>query len=179
MKKKILRDLHQLNSDVGFSRPSLFLYAMGVMLESMVVDSASDDTADVLRDLLFFNGDVTYPLFLLDTQKYVANLIDLLSRVQQEAARTNAQFTGFLMPHPSILRGRRDVLMPMTLIAYCGGRLPTRVKCGAAPLFFGEHQTCSSCSHLICEKCGHCADGCSLVVERQATTARASRDHYQ
>ncbi len=180
-RRKLLRDLHLLNSEVGFSRPSLFLYSMGVMLESMLIDSSSDRTASVLTELLFFDGDETHPLFLLDTQRYVASLIDLLSRVREEVVRSNVRFSSFLMPHPSILRGQREGLGPMTLIAYCGGwrEVPTQVKCGAAPLFFGKHQTCASCGRLVCDDCGYCTESCSLVVERQASITKASRESFK
>lgn len=199
-KRKILRDLHQLNNEVGFSRPSLFLYSMGVMLESLLVEiellplsqinrhpgrwgrlsgyePSSNRIENTLRELLFCNEDQSRPLFLLDTQMYVANLINLLPRVRDEMVRQKVRFTGFLMPHPSILRGLREGLPPITLIAYCGGwrEVPTHIRCGAAPLYFGKHQNCPSCGRLVCDICGYCADGCSLVVERQARVAKTSR----
>lgn len=173
-KRRILSDLHLLDDQIGVSRPSLYLYVMGVMLESMLEGTSSDETAAALKDLMFCCRDSTYPLFLLDTQEYVANLVGLLSRVHEEATRKKVRFVSFAMPHPSILRGQRDDLSWMTLIAYCGGwrEVPVKIKCGASPLFFGRHYICPSCSRLICSECGYCANDCTLVTKRQADVAR-------
>ena len=150
---------------------------MGVMLESMLVEPSSNRIENTLRDLLFYNEDQSRPLFLLDTQMYVGSLIDLLSRVRDAVVRQKIRLTGFLMPHPSILRGLREGLTPITLIAYCGGwrEVPTHIRCGAAPLYFGQQQNRPSCGRLICDSCGYCANGCGLVAERQALVAKTSQ----
>jgi hypothetical protein len=180
-KRTILSDLHLLNDQIGFSRPSLFVYVMGVMLESMQEGRSADKISSMLKELIFHDGNSIYPLFLLDTEEYVANLIDLLHRAHVEAVRKKVQFVSFEMPHPLILRGQRDDLSWITLIAYCGGwqEVPVRMRCGASPLFFGKHDICQSCGRLICNECGYCSNDCALVTKRQADmVAKASRQPY-
>lgn len=171
--KTILSDLHSLNDQIGFSRPTLFVYAMGILLESLRDGVASDEVGPVLKDLFFCDSASTSPLWLLDTQGYVAGLIDLLLLAYDECAQQKIRFVGFKMPHPSILIAQREDLSWMTLMAYCGGwrQAPVRVKCGASPLVFGKHTVCPSCARLICDKCGYCSDKCDLAEARQRDVA--------
>jgi len=172
-KGNILTDLHRMDTEIGYSRPSLYLYVMGVMLESMLNERPVVELSSILRELIFPAPYTTIPLFLLDTQEYISNLIFLLSRVSEEAIRKDIRFAGFAMSHPSILRGQKVDRSWMTLMAYCGGwrTKPVRVRCGSAPLFFGNEESCPSCGNLICEHCGYCSNTCDLVHNRQEAVA--------
>ena len=164
-KRRILEDLISLRDQIGLSRPTLFVFAMGILLEAMLNDDLAEDVARTLRQLLFVNSDSKLPLGLSDTQEYISSLINILPIVQQEATRQGIRFSCFKMPHPSILRGQRQDLSWMTLLAYCGGwrEVPVRARCGASPLFFGSHESCPSCGHLVCGECGFCSTACALV----------------
>lgn len=177
-RRRILGDLHSLHDHIGFSRPGLFIYVMGLFLESIANGEQADQLDGPLRELFFIRGSTSLrPLGLEDSQNYVANLIGMLVRVQNEALRQNIKFTTFRLAHPSILRGQRDSGSWMTLLAYCGGwrEVPVRARCGATPLFFGQHEICQNCGHLICDDCGYCSHGCGLVVQRQSDVAAIQR----
>lgn len=173
-KRRILCDLYSLNEQLGFTRPALFVYVMGFLLESIANEVQADRVEGALRDLIFVEGS---PLGLEDTQGYIAKLVDVLLRVQNESIRQEIKFVAFKLTHPSILRGQRCDGLWMTLLAYCGGwRVsPVKVRCGAAPLFFGQNEVCPSCGHLVCDECGYCSQNCDLVVMRQETVARRAQ----
>lgn len=169
-KSKILTDLYFLDNEIGFSRPGLFIYVMGLFLEAIANDEQAGQLDGPLRALLFLHGSpLSRPLGLEDSQCYVANLIDMLVQVQNEVLRQNIQLTAFRLTHPSILLGQRDSGSWMTLIAYCGGwrEVPIRARCGTTPLFFGQHEICPNCGHLVCDDCGFCSHDCDLVARRQ------------
>lgn len=173
-KHRILCDLHSLSEQLGFTRPALFVYVMGFLLESIANEVQANLVEGVLRDLIFVEGS---PLGLEDTQGYIAELVDVLLRVQNESIRQKIKFVAFKLTHPSILRGQRCDGSWMTLLAYCGGWrvFPVKVKCGAAPLFFGQNEVCPSCGHLVCDECGYCSQNCDLVVKRQEAVARMAQ----
>ena len=175
---RILVDLFSLNDDIGFSRPGLFIFVMGSFLESIANGEQTGQLEVALRELLIIRGSPNpRPLGLEDSQNYVVNLIGILVEVQNEAQRQRIKFSAFKLTHPSILRGQRDSGSWMTLLAYCGGwrDAPVRARCGATPLFFGQHAVCPNCGHLICDDCGYCSHGCNLVVQRQFDVATKQR----
>ncbi len=173
----MLADIASLSLDVGIKRSSLFVYSMGVILEAMLNDDDCDAVAQTLRELIFVDKSFSHPLDLIDTQKYVVSLIDVLLSVADESRCQGIQFIAFQMSHPAILRGQRNNGSWMTLVAYCGGWIEDqlRVKCGSSPLFFGSHEVCPACSKLICNTCGHCESSCSLVAQRQSKLRQQGR----
>ena len=43
-----------------------------------------------------------------------------------------------------------------TILAYCGGFVDRKGKCGNSLLIIGENESCPECGKSICEKCNHC-----------------------
>jgi hypothetical protein len=168
-----------LNDQIGLTRPSLFILAMGTYLESMVSETANGGLEGLLRDLLFIPGapHSATILGLDDPQYFVGKLISTLGRVQQEAINQGLRFVAFKLTHPSILRGQLAPGHWMTLLAYCGGwrEVPVRARCGKTPLFFGQHEVCPECGHLVCDECGYCSYNCALVSVRQQAIVTAHR----
>lgn len=166
---EMLADIASLSCNVGLKRSSLFVYSMGLLLEAMFTGDDCEDVAETLKELIFVDRQFSSPLDLIDTQKYVVSLIDVLLSVSDESKCQGIQFTAFQMSHPAILRGQRENGSWMTLVAYCGGWIDDqlRVKCGSSPLFFGSHQVCPACSKLVCNACGHCESSCGLLRQRQ------------
>jgi hypothetical protein len=178
-KGKILSDLHSLDDEIGFSRPGLFIYVMGLFLEAIANGEQAGQLEGPLKALLFLHGSpLSRPLGLEDSQSYVANLIDMLVQVEKEVCRQNLKLIGFRLTHPLILLGQRDAGSWMTLIAYCGGwrQVPVPARCGASPLFFGQHEVCPSCGRLVCDDCGFCSRGCDWVARRQHDVAARQRN---
>jgi hypothetical protein len=176
----VLRDLAALDDGVGIRRYSVYLYSMGFLLEAMLDESDGGLAFDALQDIIFTGSTQTKPLGLIDAQAYVSSLVRMLKEVHAEAKRKQLKFKAFQMPHPGILKGQLQDGYWMTLIAYCGGWIeePFKVKCGASPLFFGEHENCPACGRLVCSACGFCSEGCDLYYQRKAKLAHVREEHY-
>lgn len=159
----VLRDLAALGDGVGIRRSSVYLYSMGFLLEAMLDESDGSLAFHALEDIIFTGSKETKPLGLIDALAYVSSLVNMLRKVHEEAKRQQLKFKAFQMPHPRILKGQLRDGYWMTLIAYCGGWIeePHKVKCGASPLFFGEHENCPACGRLVCSACGFCSEGCN------------------
>lgn len=172
-KQAILNDLYDLRENVGYSRPALFVYSMAYILEAIAQKNLWHDSALILNRMIFIvdhkQSDGPSPLGLADPLRYVASLFRVFEQVFEKIQEDGIEFSGFKLQHPSILKGKAISGEWVTLLAYCGGwrELPFKVKCGNTPLYFGMHETCISCGHLICDKCGYCAVDCELLNARQ------------
>lgn len=178
----VLKDLQLLDEAFGISRPSLFIFVMGLFLESIAKCKKPTQLEGALKRLLLISSDgEKWPLGLEDPQRYVFRLIECLAEIEEETFRRSYRFTAFRMSHPLILRGCREDGLWMSLIAYCGGwrRYPVDVRCGAAPLFFGRHLVCPGCGFLICEDCGFCSQKCERVDARQKTVAMEQKSEVE
>lgn len=176
---QVLNDLVDLDNTVGIKRSSVYVYSMGLLLEAILSKHDSMATFEALERIIFVDGESQSPLGLIDTKKYVRNLVRMLADVQAEAQKQNLRFQAFRMPHPAILKGLLFDGKWKSLIAYCGGWLerPFKVKCGASPLFFGKHDTCPECGRLVCDACGFCSETCSLSQRRKARLGNSREEH--
>ena len=178
-KQEILNDLYDLREKVGYSRPALFVYSMAYILEAIMQNKPWDDTVLILYRMIFAvdqqqNIDPS-PLGLADPLRYVASLFMAFEQVFEKIQEDGIKFSSFKLQHPSILKGKTLSGDWVTLLAYCGGwrELPFKVKCGNTPLYLGRHETCLSCGHLICDKCGYCAVDCELLDGRRKAIAQS------
>lgn len=182
--RSVAADVHDLSTNVGLSRPSLYLYAMGTLVKSIQEHTATGRAEETLRRALFGLVDLTYstrPLGLEDPQGYVRGIIEALSEVKRAVLASTLRFTAFRLTHPEILRGCTTDGSWLTLLAYCGGwrQEPMRVKCGSSPLIFGPNKPCPTCGYLACNDCGYCSHECARGAERQQRVAAAVRARTQ
>lgn len=166
--KQLLSDMASMDAAVGLTRPSLYLYVMAAILEATINRESIEKKADLLTRYLFVNQNQSNLLGLVDSQRYVFNLINILQETLEKTKRERLVFNAFQMTHPAILKGRTGDHW-VTLLAYCGGwkSSPIRTKCGRSPLTYAESNTCNACGRLICPSCGFCLKGCSSVSSRQ------------
>lgn len=166
----IWRDLRSINNGLELTLPAIYALALGTILEAIVSRCEINEVCESLHSLLFEKkvDEERRPLGLLDSERYVASLIETLHTVAGTIATRNEHFTAFKLTHPSILRGKRENGSWVTLVAYCGGHLDnTHDKCGNAPLYLGSHAICNACGRLICNKCGSCSPHCNAYLGRQ------------
>lgn len=174
----VLRDLYSLDEVVGLSRPGLFVLIIGLFAEAMANQDSADSLELTLKELIFAENKPDYrPLGLEDPQSYISSVIACLAKICGEAVRQGIKFKAFRLTHPEILRGEREDGRWMTLLAYCGGWIerPFKARCGASPLFFGEHAVCQECGYLVCNTCGFCSQQCQQGYLRKRQIAAQNR----
>lgn len=171
------RDMRSLQEHVGFSKPSLYLFVMGRILQDIIKRTPMEHSSiSLLRDHLYAENSDSGPLGLEDSQGYVLALLEGLASIYAHIQQSGIRFKGFRLTHPEVLKGEKIEGGWLTVLAYCGGwrTKPVTVKCGFSPLKFGEHANCENCRHLICPECGYCATDCELCEARQKRVANAS-----
>lgn len=177
--EQVRADLKSLGANVGLSRPGIYLYVMGRILDAIVRKVPLEPLATALNQSLFGGSGKakTCALGLEDSQDYVLHLLNSLVVVYREVIKRDLHFTSFKLTHPQILRGLTPQGTLVTLLAYCGGWLqePLPGKCGNTHLVLGNSDPCGTCGYLICGTCGFCSGRCSLVRDRQERIAQKRR----
>ena len=115
------------------------------------------------------------PLGIHDPLSTISEFIDTLSILWNNKDKIDLDsFEHFKFNGLGLLQGKRlHHENYQTILAYCGGFIEGRGKCGNAPLIFGKNECCPQCGKLICEKCGYCSSLCSRF-QKQIDTHRLS-----
>lgn len=112
-----------------------------------------------------------YPLKLYDPLNTIADFCSSLQSIWENKDQANlSQFKIFKFNGKGLLTAQRlKGESPTTILAYCGGRIEGKGKCGYKPLVIGKHQNCPVCRFLICPKddCKFCSKGCRGYLERK------------
>jgi hypothetical protein len=102
------------------------------------------------------------PLGIYDSLCLISDFISTLDLLWDN--RTLIRFPdyeSFWFSGLGLLSGmRRGSQSREAILAYCGGVIPGKGKCGYSPLVKGSHETCRLCGKLICPKCGYCEEAC-------------------
>lgn len=114
------------------------------------------------KSLLFDSSDGEYlwPFRIYDPLETVYSLCDSLCSLW--GIRTKLiNFDSYKLNGKGLLEGFNSKSgESVTILAYCGGELPDKSKCGNSPLILSKHETCNQCRKLRCEKCGFCYRKC-------------------
>lgn len=110
----------------------------------------------------------TKPLGINDSASVIDELIETLDILWICKTKTNLDsFNHFKFNGVGLLQGKRPNNNEyITILAYCGGFIDSKGKCGNSPLILGKHGTCKYCGKLICDKCGHCSTKCPECATR-------------
>lgn len=113
------------------------------------------------------------PLGIYDPLHIINDFCDAFEVVWQSRSLNRLQdFTFFSFNGQGLLRGKSKKQDSwITILAYCGGRIDGKGKCGFSPLVLGKHSVCPECSRLICpaEDCLFCSQNCLNYSKRKAT----------
>lgn len=119
------------------------------------------------------------PLGIEDPLRTIVTLCESLQQLWSERKNLNLErFTEYRLTLGGILQGREsrgDYWE--TVLAYCGGYVEGKGKCGCAPLILGRERQCPVCRKLICCKCHYCSDGC-LRDSASRSTHRRPITHF-
>jgi hypothetical protein len=116
-----------------------------------------------------FSGSISYhrPLGIADPLGTIRRLCESLQQLWNRRDRLDlVRFTGYRLSGGGILQGREQRSGPWeTVLAYCGGFVEGKGRCGCAPLVIGVESQCSDCRRLVCRKCGYCSERCDARAE--------------
>lgn len=178
-KRKLVDDLRSMSATVGVTRRSLYVYAMGLSLESLAKGVSPVEDLTALLDLIKLpttEKPNSMTLGLQDPLGYVTAIVETMSAIAIKLLESKIVLTGFRLRHPAILKGVCTDGSILTLLAYCGGwqEYPIRAKCGTTPLTIANNVHCPGCGHLICHNCGHCSNLCNLCKPRQIDVVQSA-----
>ena len=115
------------------------------------------------------------PLGIFDPLETIWSLCEAMEVLWEHRAQSRLhEFTQFKLDGRGLLRGRRGSQGELvTILAYCGGWIDGKGKCGHSPLIIGRHGTCPECGYLICPEaeCGFCKKGCGQGLRRKEARA--------
>lgn len=153
------------------SLPYLFLFLLRHFL-SMLSYNASDYSPQKYKEILYVNSETNRPLKLYDPLNTIKDFCDSLQTLWENREKVNlTEFTIFKFSGRGLLQAKRSKSESnwTTILAYCGGWVDKKGKCGYTPLVIGKHKNCSTCGRLICpkENCGYCSDRCFSYQTRK------------
>lgn len=158
--------------------PVLFLSLLVHFLEAVTNNEKwKEYEPKKYRLLLYINlrtdKNLKMPLGIFDPLGTIESFIETLSILWSNKEHTNLrEFELFKFNGVGLLEGKRRTKQKYeTILAYCGGFIEGKGKCGNNPLILGKHESCPSCGKLICEKCGHCSANCQQCENRMKRTA--------
>lgn len=124
------------------------------------------------QEILYTSFSRDKPLKLYDPLNTVKDFCDTLQSLwnyRQSAKLTS--FKIFKFNGKGLLQGKisQTDRLWTTILAYCGGRIDKKGKCGYRPLVIGKDQNCSTCGRLICPKdnCQYCSNNCEGHWQRK------------
>jgi hypothetical protein len=125
------------------------------------------------KDLLYPNKNRTrHPLGIVDPLGTIHNFCSTLNDLWKHRDTVGLeQFTLFKFYGEGLLKGRkRNENQYITIIAYCGGWIEGKGKCGNSPLIIGKHKNCLQCGKLICPRCQFCSKNCTRYLQLNQST---------
>lgn len=153
------------SESVELTLPWLYLFTFHHFLEAITnIGSAESKqySPEGYNELLFYSEDDTErPASLIDPVGVLKKLIETLNTlwVHRHLAHLGS-LRSFVFRGEGLLRGNDPRGRKVTVLAYCGGFIEGKGKCGHSPLVIGQQETCRSCQMLICDECGHCSERC-------------------
>lgn len=159
--------------DKVVSMPVLFLALLIHFLEALTQGNRVKEYEPIKYRQLFY-ADLPLseipqaPLGIFDPLGTIDSLIETLSILWNDKEHINLrEFELFKFNGVGLLEGKRVHKQNYeTILAYCGGFIDGKGKCGNNPLILGKHESCTECGKLICDQCGYCNSNCSMCEPR-------------
>lgn len=158
-------------TEESISLPYLLLGLLTHFLERLSKEDKTYSPKEY-EDLIYTNFSRTEPLKIYDPLNIIKDFCNTLQTLWDNKETANLdQFTMFKFNGQGLLQGKRrqsDKFLT-TILAYCGGWVNKKGKCGYSPLIVGKQNNCSVCGKLICPKdnCQFCSDDCENYLKRK------------
>jgi cold shock CspA family protein len=151
------------------SLPYLFIALLNHFLV-MLSSQDNDYSPEQYQEFLYPIAGTFNPLNIYDPLDTVQDFCNTLQSLWNNRNSANlTSFKIFKFNGNGLLQGKRSKTDPQmtTILAYCGGWIDKKGKCGYQPLIIGQEQNCSICNRLICPKCQYCSNNCQEYRKRQ------------
>ena len=105
-KRRIVVDLRSMASDIGISRRTLYVYAMGLTLDALAQEQSADDDLVMLSEMLHVPSGGEGPSSMLglhDPMGYVSSMIDTLRAIAEKLLAMKLHLVGFKLINPAVL----------------------------------------------------------------------------
>ncbi|NEQ36617.1 MAG: cold shock domain-containing protein [Okeania sp. SIO3I5] len=159
--------LYPQNKIISLSH--LFISLLKHFLQ-MLEENNSEYSPQEYLDILYENSHKNHPLKIYDPLQTIHSFCNTLQTLWENREKTElSEFKMFKFRHEGILQGKKASHDSWkTIIAYCGGKIEKKGKCGYSPLILGMHESCS-CGLLICpeENCQYCQKDCQSYLSRK------------
>ncbi|MEZ5470496.1 MAG: cold shock domain-containing protein [Marinicella sp.] len=156
--------------------PWLYLFTFSHFIEAITnIGSAESKsyTPEGYNEVLFsINSDdvlsvseYSRPSSLIDPLQVIQKLIETLNILWNNRYSTQLNsLKRFIFRGKGLLSATNSQGKLVTVLAYCGGYIEGKGKCGNSPLIIGLHEICNSCNMLKCNKCGYCSEQCKTEI---------------
>ncbi|BAY49595.1 hypothetical protein SAMD00079811_72240 [Scytonema sp. HK-05] len=150
--------------------PYLFLTILSHFIDMLRLDDNSFHPSKYSK-LLYCTDSQSHPLGIYDPLDTISELCETLSILWENRYQSRInEFKIFKFNGSGLLEGKRNINEQLTtIIAYCGGYIEKKGKCGFTPLVLGKHDSCPNCGKLRCPHCDYCTKHCQHRIQRQLT----------
>ncbi len=181
---RLLSDLYQLFLQCGIAKRCLIIYSMGAVLEAVLVGEAPAELIRRLRSVVRVGPDTDgTPLGLCDPLGFTERFFSAFETLGEGLKPFADKIRAFRLRGPDVLEAVMIDGSRWTMLAYCGGWIDRKGRCGSAPLVVGVVQHCTDCKRLACQECGYCQEPCPQCAPRMqllsATTNSGSWTAYR
>lgn len=180
-----IAELRDLIETCGLAKRCLIVYAMGATLQAAM---SGEDTAPLIAgfrsaaNIGQSSRSDAGPWGLKDPLGYVDRFLSAFAGLGTGISPLASNIRMFHLTGPEVLVAEMKDGCRWTMLAYCGGWLEGKGRCGSAPLVVGVHEHCRQCKHLICADCSFCSDDCesgrNRIGQRPTGRPRGMWDAY-
>lgn len=167
----LLAELRSLVKICGLAKRCLIVYAMGATLRAVM---RGEDTAALIANLKEATNvrhgvqSKLEPWGLDDPLGFVDRFLSAFITIGNGIKPYVSHIRIFRLKGPEVLVAEMKDGSSRTILAYCGGWIKSKGRCGNTPLVVGNHKHCNECNHLICCKCEFCSSTCESGLKRNS-----------
>ncbi|BAZ15445.1 hypothetical protein NIES4071_73170 [Calothrix sp. NIES-4071] len=126
------------------------------------------------KEIIYYKNNLHNPLKIYHPLNTIEYFCDTLKIIWDSRHKSNlGEFKIFQFNGRGLLKGKRSQTdkTKKTILAYCGGWIEGKGKCGFAPLIIGKHENYPTCNYLICKgkncDCDYCSRDCPSYLDRK------------
>lgn len=173
----LLTELGDLIKTCGLAKRCLIVYAMGATLRAVADGEDAVATLTRLRNAANIGQSPHSgldPWGLEDPLDYVDRFLRAFSELAFGIRPFISSIRIFRLTGPEVLVAEMNDGSRWTMLAYCGGWIDGKGRCGSAPLVVGCQEHCNKCRHLICSDCFFCSEDCESERRHRSQSARTN-----